>query len=216
MSALRRKLIESIHTSDNKLIFETLTTSFIYRNFARLAFDLNNKFLALKMYSSSEISYGQAMQLGKIDIENIVFCIDCPHKDIWRLEDYTEYKGTRKESHRKNEFNSWDLFKYIKQTYLAELVSKYREIALEADIERAVDDIVNEVVDTEADQVVDINTDNLNYSDQVKNKIREEVVEEMVDRLENVMDWYKSGGDGEWKGWSVEEEKEIMKRFNGE
>lgn len=66
------KLIESIHTSDNKLIFETLTTSFIYRNFARLAFDLNNKFLALKMYSSSEISYGQAMQLGKIDIENIV------------------------------------------------------------------------------------------------------------------------------------------------
>ena len=50
----------------------------------------------------------------------------------------------------------------------------------------------------------------------MKNKIREKVVEEIVDRLENVMDWYKSGGDGEWKGWSVEEEKEIMKRFIGE
>ena len=42
----------------------------------------------------------------------------------------------------------------------------------------------------------------------MKNKIREKVVEEIVDRLENVMDWYKGGGDGDWKGWSVEEEKE--------
>lgn len=50
----------------------------------------------------------------------------------------------------------------------------------------------------------------------MKNKIREEVVEEVVNRLENVMDWYKGEGDGEWKGWSVEEEKEIMKRFIGE
>ena len=50
----------------------------------------------------------------------------------------------------------------------------------------------------------------------MKIKMREEVIEEIVSRLENVMDWYKSGGDGEWKGWSVKEEKEIMKRFNGE
>jgi hypothetical protein len=50
----------------------------------------------------------------------------------------------------------------------------------------------------------------------MENKIREEVVGEVVSRLEDVMDWYKSGGDGEWKGWSVEEDKEIMKRFLGE
>ena len=56
----------------------------------------------------------------------------------------------------------------------SELVSKYREIALEADIERAVDDIVNEMIDTEADTVVDINTDKLEYSDSVKQKIRDE------------------------------------------
>lgn len=61
----------------------------------------------------------------KIPIENVIFCIDCPHGDIWRLKHYTEYKGTRMESHRKNEFNSWDIFKHIKTDYLPELKDKY-------------------------------------------------------------------------------------------
>lgn len=56
----------------------------------------------------------------------------------------------------------------------SELVSKYREISLEADIDRAIDDIINEMIDTDADEVVSINTDKLEYSDNVKNKIREE------------------------------------------
>ena len=56
----------------------------------------------------------------------------------------------------------------------SELVSKYREIALEADIERAVDDIVNEAIDTDADNIVEINLDRIKYGDNVKNKIREE------------------------------------------
>jgi len=51
----------------------------------------------------------------------------------------------------------------------------------------------------------------------MKNKIREDVVDEIVNRLENVMDWYKGGGDGEWEGdYSLEEVNEIMKRFIGE
>ena len=56
----------------------------------------------------------------------------------------------------------------------SELVSKYREIALEADIDRAVDDIVNEAIDTDADKVVNINVDDLEYSENVKAKIRDE------------------------------------------
>lgn len=56
----------------------------------------------------------------------------------------------------------------------SELVSKYREIALEADVDRAIDDIVNEAIDTDANEVVSIITDKLNYSDTIKNKIREE------------------------------------------
>ena len=57
------------------------------------------------------------------------------------------------------------------------------------------------------------------YINSMKNKkikIREDVVEEVYMRLENVMDWYKGGGDGEFSDdWSIEEEKEIMKRFLG-
>jgi uncharacterized protein YoxC len=64
----------------------------------------------------------------------------------------------------------------------SELVSKYREISLEADIDRAIDDIVNEAIDTDADKVVDINVDKLEYSDQVKNKIRDEF-ESILDLL---------------------------------
>jgi len=36
----------------------------------------------------------------------------------------------------------------------AELVSKYREISLQPEIEQAVDDIVNEAIDTDADEIV--------------------------------------------------------------
>jgi hypothetical protein len=56
----------------------------------------------------------------------------------------------------------------------SELVSKYREIALEADIERAVDDIVNEAIDTDAENIVQINLDRVKYGENVKNKIKEE------------------------------------------
>jgi hypothetical protein len=49
-----------------------------------------------------------------------------------------------------------------------------------------------------------------------KIKIREDVVEEVYMRLENVMDWYKSGGDGEFSNnWNIKEEKEIIKKFLG-
>lgn len=62
----------------------------------------------------------------------------------------------------------------------SELVSKYREIALESDIERAIDDIVNEAIDADAEKVVSLNTDKLNYSETIKEKINEE--------FENVLD----------------------------
>lgn len=56
----------------------------------------------------------------------------------------------------------------------AELVSKYREISQQPEIEMAIDDIVNEAIDTDADSVVEINLDNVKYGDPIKNKIREE------------------------------------------
>lgn len=56
---------------------------------------------------------------------NVVFCIDCSHKDMWRLENYKDYKGTRLNSHLKNEFNSYNLFSYIKKIYLPQLQLLY-------------------------------------------------------------------------------------------
>lgn len=56
----------------------------------------------------------------------------------------------------------------------AELVAKYREISLQPEIEMAVDDIINEALDTDADNIVEINVDEIKYSDNVKNKIKEE------------------------------------------
>jgi uncharacterized protein YoxC len=56
----------------------------------------------------------------------------------------------------------------------AELVSKYREISQAPEIEMAVDDIVNEAVDTEAQEIVTINLDRLEFSDNIKDRIRQE------------------------------------------
>jgi 5'-3' exonuclease len=61
----------------------------------------------------------------KTVVSNTVFCIDCPHKEIWRCELTTEYKGTRLESHKKNQFNSFNIFSYIKKYFLPELKDKY-------------------------------------------------------------------------------------------
>jgi len=88
-------------------------------------------------------------------LENVVFCIDCPHNEIWRKTYITnlnkeidtnnktiinkndndnknethkqqeqvqeliqDYKGTRLESHKKNRFNSFNIFNYMKTTFL--------------------------------------------------------------------------------------------------
>ena len=64
-------------------------------------------------------------KLYKTVLSNTVFCIDCPHKEIWRCEITNEYKGTRLESHKKNQFNSFNIFSYIKKYFLPELQTKY-------------------------------------------------------------------------------------------
>jgi len=75
----------------------------------------------------------------------------------------------------------------------SELVSKYREISLEADIERAVDDIVNEAIDSDADEVVSINTDKIKYGEQVKKRIQEEfeIILDLLDFQNQAYDLFK-------------------------
>lgn len=60
----------------------------------------------------------------------------------------------------------------------AELITRYREMALQPEVDSAIDDIVNEMIAYDADDdLVTINLDELEYSDQVKNRIRKEFKE---------------------------------------
>lgn len=57
----------------------------------------------------------------------------------------------------------------------AELVTRYRDMSLVADVERAVDEIVNECIVSEIkDQIVQINLDKLQYPDNIKQLIATE------------------------------------------
>jgi len=56
----------------------------------------------------------------------------------------------------------------------AELVSRYREMSLVADIDQAIEDIVNDAMDTDDNDIVSLNLDKLEYSDKIKKKISEE------------------------------------------
>jgi hypothetical protein len=56
-----------------------------------------------------------------------------------------------------------------------DLINKYREMELQAEVNRAIDDIVNEtVVVDNTKKPIEINLDRLNLSDTIKKKIREE------------------------------------------
>ena len=56
-----------------------------------------------------------------------------------------------------------------------ELINRYRDMSLQAEVENAIDDIVNEAIVTSKDKpVIHIKLDNLNISDNIKDKIRAE------------------------------------------
>lgn len=56
----------------------------------------------------------------------------------------------------------------------AELVTKYREMSLQPEIDSAIDEIVNESIEIDEDVIVSIILDNVDISDKVKKAIREE------------------------------------------
>ena len=56
----------------------------------------------------------------------------------------------------------------------AELVTKYREMALQPECDAAVDEIVNESISIDDEIIVQINLDNVKVSDSVKKAVREE------------------------------------------
>ena len=61
----------------------------------------------------------------KIDWNNLVFAKDCPRKYIWRNELYVNYKSTRDEMHKKQNFNGGEIFHYVYNTFIPELIKKH-------------------------------------------------------------------------------------------
>ena len=82
----------------------------------------------------------------------------------------------------------------------SDLVSKYREMSIQPEVESAIDDVVNEFISYDSDyKLIDIVLDDLEFSENVKNKIRDEF-EHVVGLLdfnnmgyEIVRRWYIDG-----------------------
>lgn len=73
-----------------------------------------------------------------IPYENIIYILDCKHSNNWRVIKDTEYKGTRLESHKRNKFNNFNIFDFVKKTILVEQQKRYGNLVfyhkhLEAD-----------------------------------------------------------------------------------
>jgi hypothetical protein len=68
----------------------------------------------------------------------------------------------------------------------AELVTKYREMSLQPEVDAAVDEIVNETMAVDEDDIVAINLDNIDISDPLKKAIREE-----FKNILNILDFQK-------------------------
>ena len=50
---------------------------------------------------------------------NIIYVLDCRHNDNWRVQTSKGYKGTRAESHERNDFHNFDIFAYTRKTILS-------------------------------------------------------------------------------------------------
>lgn len=74
----------------------------------------------------------------KIPLENIIFAFDCSSKNNWRRKLNNSYKGTRAEAHKKNNFNSFEIFNIAKNDYVKKFCASNKALAfhhenLEAD-----------------------------------------------------------------------------------
>lgn len=80
----------------------------------------------------------------KVPFTNIVFALDCRHKDIWRLKfcnnksnnlcpEYNinySYKGDRKATLKKQRFEEYEVFDLVKNTLLPEFINKHKNVLL--------------------------------------------------------------------------------------
>ena len=61
----------------------------------------------------------------QVPYNNIIFARDCHRSDIWRMDHYPQYKGTREESHRRNKFNGQGVFSYTYKHLISDFIKKH-------------------------------------------------------------------------------------------
>jgi hypothetical protein len=99
-----------------------------------------------------------------------------------------------------------------------QLITKYREIALLPEVEKAVDIIINEMISSDNNELVTIDLDNLDYGDSLKKTISEEfdVVLGLMDFNHNgwniLKRWYV---DGRWHYQVIIDQKQYAKQGIG-
>lgn len=67
-----------------------------------------------------------------IPSNNIIYAMDCNFNDNWRYKIDNEYKLTRKEAHKNNNFSNWNIFNYVENELLKDKML-YKINNLEAD-----------------------------------------------------------------------------------
>lgn len=74
--------------------------------------------------------------------------------------------------------NSYQLGSFTQNSTESDLIKQYRDMASQPEVDQAIDEIVNEAIVLEDNfEVVTLNLDNLDYSDKIKGKIRDEFAE---------------------------------------
>ena len=91
---------------------------------------------------------------------------------------------------------------YLNQDYAGkseqDLIRKYREISLYPECESAIDDIINEAIISDEDESINIRLDDVQLSDSIKKKIREE-----YKHILRMLDFNKRGHDL-FKRWYID------------
>jgi hypothetical protein len=91
---------------------------------------------------------------------------------------------------------------YLNQDYSArnehDLIKKYREISLYPECESAIDDIINEAIISDEDESINIRLDDVQLSDNIKKKIRDE-----YKHILRMLDFNKRGHDL-FKRWYID------------
>ena len=109
---------------------------------------LKNKIFIEKFEKTLFDTIKKIAKKNKVPLNNIIFSIDCNSKNIWRHNitnkynndtnndtnndnvEFLKYKGTRSESHKKQNFTEFEIFDLVKKNYLPNFCKEYNNLIL--------------------------------------------------------------------------------------